>query len=139
MQEKKLWFILLLMNFYVSAQTKGVVVDESGKPIPYVNIWVENENIGTTSEENGEFSINVSDNKYLIFSAIGYETQRKISNVLDKIVLTSNAIELNEVIPFLLITIHCSKSFVSGDIDNLIIKLLSPDHFHSSFIERLMP
>jgi hypothetical protein len=25
----------------------------SNKPIPYVNIWVENENIGTTSEENG--------------------------------------------------------------------------------------
>ena len=78
MQENRLWLLLLLMSFYVSAQTKGVVVDESGKPIPYVNIWVENENIGTTSEENGEFSINVSDNKYLIFSAIGYETQRKI-------------------------------------------------------------
>lgn len=42
MQEKKLWLVLLLMSFYVSAQTKGVVVDESGKPIPYVNIWVEN-------------------------------------------------------------------------------------------------
>ena len=66
MQEKRLWLLLLLINFYVSAQTKGVVVDESGKPIPYVNIWVENENIGTTSEENGEFSINVSDNKVLI-------------------------------------------------------------------------
>jgi hypothetical protein len=44
----------------------------SNKPIPYVNIWVENENIGTTSEENGSFSIHVEDqNKVLIFSALG--------------------------------------------------------------------
>lgn len=42
MQEKRLWLVLLLMSFYVSAQTKGVVVDKSGKPILYVNIWVEN-------------------------------------------------------------------------------------------------
>ena len=84
---KYLFLILFSISFF--SQTKGIVVDESGKPIPYVNIWVENENIGTTSEENGAFSINVSDNKYLIFSAIGYVTQRKISNILDKIVLTS--------------------------------------------------
>jgi hypothetical protein len=36
------------------SQIKGIVLDESNKPIPYVNIW-ENENIGTTSEENGSF------------------------------------------------------------------------------------
>jgi hypothetical protein len=37
-------------------------------------IWVENENIGTTSEENGSFSIHVEDqNKVLIFSALGFE------------------------------------------------------------------
>ena len=73
MHKKRLWVIFLLMSFYVSAQTKGVVVDESGKPIPYVNIWVENENIGTTSEENGEFSIAASANKNLIFSILGFD------------------------------------------------------------------
>ena len=98
MQEKKLWFILLLMNFYVSAQTKGVVVDESGKPIPYVNIWVENENIGTTSEENGAFSINVSDNKFLVFSAVGFETAIAKLNESRKVVLKSVAYQLDEVL-----------------------------------------
>lgn len=52
---------------------------------------------------------------------------------------SSITVELNEVITSLLININCSKSFVSGDIDNLIIKLLSPDHFNSRFIERYMP
>ena len=51
---------LLLISFSLSAQIKGVVKDSiSGKPIAYVNIWVENENIGTTSEENGSFSLDI--------------------------------------------------------------------------------
>jgi hypothetical protein len=86
------------MSFYVSAQTKGVVVDESGKPIPYVNIWVENENIGTTSEENGAFSIADAENKILVFSAIGFETLKAKLNESGKIVLKSIAYQLDEVL-----------------------------------------
>ncbi|WP_420287222.1 carboxypeptidase-like regulatory domain-containing protein [Flavobacterium psychrophilum] len=67
--------LLFLVSFSITAQIKGVVKDSiSGKPIPYVNIWVQNENIGTTSEENGEFTISSTDkNKNLIFSALGFE------------------------------------------------------------------
>ena len=86
------------MSFYVSAQTKGVVLDESGKPVPYVNIWVENENIGTTSEENGEFSITAAENKILVFSAIGFETLKTILNNSGKVVLKSIAYQLDEVL-----------------------------------------
>ena len=73
MKENRLLILLLLISVTVMAQVKGIVVDESGKPIPYVNIWVENENIGTTSEENGEFSIADAANKNLIFSILGFE------------------------------------------------------------------
>ena len=66
--------VLFLKTFWVSAQTQGIVKDSlTGKPISYVNIWVENENIATTSEEDGTFFITVSGNKNLIFSALGYE------------------------------------------------------------------
>ena len=98
MQIKRLWLLLLLINFYVSAQTKGVVVDESGKPIPYVNIWVEDENIGTTSEENGEFSIIGVENKILVFSAIGFETLKAKLNESGKVVLKAIAYQLDEVV-----------------------------------------
>ena len=98
MLENRLWLVLLLIGFYVSAQTKGVVVDESGKPIPYVNIWVENENIGTTSEENGEFSITTAENKILVFSAIGFETLKAKLNESGKVVLKSIAYQLDEVV-----------------------------------------
>lgn len=48
--------ILLFLSISALAQQKGIVKDSISKqPIPYVNISVENENIGTTSEENGAF------------------------------------------------------------------------------------
>ena len=92
------FFFFLFLSFSFSAQTKGVVVDESGKPIPYVNIWVENENIGTTSEENGEFSIADTENKTLVFSAIGFETLKAKLNESGKVVLKSIAYQLDEVV-----------------------------------------
>ena len=98
MQENRLWLLLLLMNFNISAQTKGIVVDESGKPIPYVNIWVENENIGTTSEENGEFSFADDENKTLVFSAIGFETLKAKLNESGKVVLKAIAYKLDDVV-----------------------------------------
>ena len=76
MKKKKLLWLVLLIGSVVSAQVSGIVVDEYNKPISYVNIWVENENIGTTSEENGTFSINATGNKNLIFSALGYDKKR---------------------------------------------------------------
>jgi hypothetical protein len=74
MIEKRLWLLFVLWSFSVSAQIKGVVKDSvTGKPISYTNIWVENETIGVSSEENGEFSINTTKTKNLVFSALGYE------------------------------------------------------------------
>lgn len=72
---KQLYFLFSIISFTLSAQIKGVVKDSiSGKPIPFVSVWSENQNIGTTSEENGEFTINTNEkSKNLRFSALGFE------------------------------------------------------------------
>ena len=98
MIDKKVLWMILLMVSAVSAQIKGVVVDEFNKPISYVNIWVENENNSTTSEENGEFSINCLPNKSLIFSALGYEKRTIKAYDADRVILKINAFELSEVV-----------------------------------------
>ena len=49
----KYLIFLFFINFGVSAQVKGVITDTSGNPIPYVSIFVENQNKTATSEENG--------------------------------------------------------------------------------------
>lgn len=96
---RKFLGIVLLITINLAAQTKGIVKDSlTGSPISYVSVWVENENIGTTSEENGEFSINVNDkNKNLIFSVLGY--QRKVLKVSESgvVLMAPASLELNEV------------------------------------------
>lgn len=93
-------YIFLLFSCFVSAQIKGIVKDSlTGKPVPYVNIWVENENIGSTSEENGTFFINTTaKGKRLIFSTLGYEKNIiKASETLE-VNLKLTAYSLNEVV-----------------------------------------
>ncbi|WP_295333934.1 carboxypeptidase-like regulatory domain-containing protein [Flavobacterium sp.] len=79
-------------------EVKGVVVDENNQPIPYVNIWVENENIGTTSEEDGTFTLPVSETKRICFSALGYETRIVSATNVKSVVLYPKTLALNEVV-----------------------------------------
>ena len=100
MIEQRLFSLLIFISCSLSAQIKGVVKDSlTGKPIQYVNIWVENENIGSTSEENGTFSINTTaKGKRLIFSTLGYEKKIiKASETLE-VNLKLTAYSLNEVV-----------------------------------------
>ena len=62
MKDKIFFSVLFLTSISVWSQIKGIVKDSiTRKAIPYVSIWVENENNGTTSEEDGTFSISVSE------------------------------------------------------------------------------
>ena len=89
---------LVFVGFQMNAQIKGTVIDEFGNPIPYVNIWVDGESNGTTSNEDGSFIINSTKNKVLVFSAVGFETKRTTLNNGDKIILVSKIHKLNEVV-----------------------------------------
>jgi len=90
-------FSLIICNI-VSSQIKGVVVDDKNNPISYVNISVENQKKGATSEENGAFIIDCDKQDNLIFSALGFE--KKIIQAKDakKVVLNESSIHLEEVI-----------------------------------------
>lgn len=99
MQKKRPWIVLLLLSFYASAQIKGVVKDSvTGKPIPYANIWVENENSGASTEENGEFVINTNPNKNLIFSALGFVKKTVKASLVQVVKLSPKSYHLDDVV-----------------------------------------
>jgi hypothetical protein len=100
MKQRILLPLLLLINVLVFAQHKGIVTDSiSGKPIPFVSVWSENQNIGTTSEENGEFSINTNEkSKKLIFSALGFEKKSVKISEAKNVKLIPVAYQLDEVV-----------------------------------------
>ncbi len=79
-------------------QLKSLVINsETKEKIPFVNIWVENENIGTTSNQQGIFELAIKTPQIIIFSAIGYETKRIPSDsITDVVALSPSAIQLDE-------------------------------------------
>lgn len=79
----------------------GQVVDEKGEPIIGATIKIENSNVGTITNTNGEFIIDAHVGDRLIISYVGYEAKNititeKTNNY--KIVLTENSEILDEVV-----------------------------------------
>ena len=79
------WIFILSINFSnsLSAQqvtakiveVRGTIIDSAGV-LPGVSIIVKNrQNIGTTTDLNGKFVLNVPENAVLVFSMVGYENQ----------------------------------------------------------------
>ena len=74
-------FLLLVATFllfaaYGFAQTRtvtGTVTDETGNPISNASVLIKGTNTGTSTDNNGAFTINVPDSRNtLVFSAVGY-------------------------------------------------------------------
>mgnify|MGYP000353785577 CR=1 FL=1 len=83
------------------AQRSGKVIDSTtNDPIPYVNIWIESTDEGTSSDINGSFLIeDLMPGQYLIFSAVGYDTKRiAASDLKSTISLNSIITNLDEVV-----------------------------------------
>ncbi|WP_276978017.1 DUF5686 and carboxypeptidase regulatory-like domain-containing protein [Flavobacterium filum] len=76
-------FIFIFFNLISNAQVKGIVSDENGNPLPYVNIYIENTYIGTTSNEKGQYELQVQNKEQVtvIFQYLGYKTQKQILNI----------------------------------------------------------
>jgi hypothetical protein len=104
--------LFLLISCSLNAQIKGVVKDSiTGKPIPYVNIWVEHENNGTTSKEDGTFEIKTAKDKPLFFSIVGYNSKKAILNSKNEVLLSQKIIELENID---IITLKKSESLLVG-------------------------
>jgi len=54
----------------------GTVVDETGLPLPGVNIIIEGSSIGTQTDFDGEYSLNAKKGDVLLFSFIGFQSQK---------------------------------------------------------------
>jgi hypothetical protein len=117
----KQFIFLFLITFSLSAQVKGIVKDNStGESIPFVNIWVENENIGTTTEMDGSFSITVNGkDKNLIFSVLGYETKTLKQSEFMNVDLKPTLYELNEIT---VLKKKHTKFLEIGNVDNTIMQ-----------------
>jgi TonB-linked SusC/RagA family outer membrane protein len=82
-------------------EVKGTVKDAKGEAIPGANVLVKGTTLGTTTDLDGKYFLNVPDeNSVLIFSSIGYNTQEVNiggRSVID-LVLLDDVKQLGEVV-----------------------------------------
>lgn len=104
--------IVLFAYFLISAflaigqsLIKGTIVDGKGEPIPFVNIGIVDTHIGTISELNGDFELNVPkeyEHQSLLVSCVGYHRQKfAIAEIKDQdlqISMEENVSQLQEVV-----------------------------------------
>ena len=98
-----LFTLVCCVGFTAHAQTttvKGTVVSaEDGQPIPGVNVLIEGTTMGSSTDFDGFYSIEVPDGATLVFSYIGMmETKVLVSQATHNVVLETSTTGLDEVI-----------------------------------------
>lgn len=73
----KLLFAFVLFSSFSFAQIKGKVTDSKGNVLPYASVTIEKTYIGTSTNENGEYELNVKKpgTYTLVFQILGYKTK----------------------------------------------------------------
>ena len=101
-QKVTLIYLLLFSVFAFSQQIKvtGTIKDNSGYPLPGVNIVEDGTQNGVTSDFDGKFSISANKGSIITFTYVGFKTQ---TITVDKsvnldLVLTDDVAKLDEIV-----------------------------------------
>ena len=104
MIKNSLLSIFLTLAFGLSSyaqQITGSVSDDNGIPLPGASIVIQGSSSGTTTDFDGNFSIETSQGSTLVISYVGYESQQIVvgsspinvqlisDNALDEVVVTA--------------------------------------------------
>ena len=105
----------------------GTVTDQDGETLPYVTIIIRGTNIGTTSDENGIYEINITDDVTLIFSYMGFrdhEVSTEGQTRLNVVLLEDN-VRLDEVVVTgynLVERRHLASSIETVDMERMVTR-----------------
>ncbi len=105
------------IGFPMFAQITGIVNDTEGKPLSTVNIFIEDTFTGTTTNDEGIYHLNVSEQKTytVVYKYLGFKTEKQTVNVntfpitidvvleeeeftLDEVVINANENPANRII-----------------------------------------
>ncbi len=108
---KQLYLIcFLLVSTIATSQVIGKVTDTEGVPLPFVNVYIENSYIGTTTNDDGNYKLDTDgyqddnlDKATVVFQFLGFKTLKK-ELLLDKkttilnIILEPETFSLDQVV-----------------------------------------
>ena len=95
---RKLITVLFLLTSLVGlTQTNGVVIDQTGESLSFVSIYSYELKVGTITDFDGRFELEVPNGTKLVFSFIGYKTDTLIGSENMNTTLKDNTLELGQV------------------------------------------
>tara|TARA_R100000935_G_scaffold53788_1_gene81901 strand:+ start:1276 stop:3951 length:2676 start_codon:yes stop_codon:yes gene_type:complete len=98
---KKILFIFILLcvpGFLLAQQVTGTVTDDTGVPLPGVNVFEKNTENGTTTDFDGNYAISVNGTATLVFSYVGFEPREEaVANRSTINVKLQDGVSLGEV------------------------------------------
>lgn len=119
-----LFLFLFPFSFSMAQMIQGTVVNDAEQKISNVSIYIDGTKIGTTSKEDGSFSLNLPSKNIgnIIFQKEDYETfATPVSEVLNKklkvVLLKTNTIEEVIIIPF---TEEAYKNYINYFLNTFI-------------------
>ena len=96
---KHISFTIFLLSLAITAlggSIDGLVTDEDGSPVPFVTVYIEGTTIGTTTNSEGNYHLDLKDGFYtIVFRYVGFKTQAKGVTVSGQ---TELNITLNKVV-----------------------------------------
>ena len=100
---KNLLFLSILLPVFAIGQSavKGTVSEqESGLPLPGVNVLVKNSNTGTTTDFDGNYELSANVGDIIVFSYVGFSTQEVTFNGQSPLNITmyEDASALDEIV-----------------------------------------
>ncbi len=84
------------------------IIQESGRPLPGVNVYIKGTSIGTQTDFDGRYTIDVPQGKTLVYSYVGYQEEEipiyastmnvnlDIDNTLDEVIVSAQGIKKEE-------------------------------------------
>jgi len=93
-------FCLSITLSMAQSGISGKVTDETGEPLPGVNVTIEGTATGTVTGLDGNFNLSADEGSVLLFSFVGYQTQRLTvgSRTSYNITLEPDVQQLSEVV-----------------------------------------
>jgi len=91
--------LLVQISFAQERMVSGIVSDNSGMPIPGVNVVIKGTTSGTQTDFDGKFSIKATPSQTLVFSFVGMKTKEVVaSSATLNVTMADNSVELEGVV-----------------------------------------
>ncbi|MFZ0598933.1 MAG: carboxypeptidase-like regulatory domain-containing protein, partial [Flavobacterium sp.] len=95
-----LLFLFSTVAIFAQQQVSGVVKDNSGNPLPGVNIVEKGTNNGVSTDIDGSYKITVKEGASLVFTYMGFNSVTRLANAsqIDVSLAEESGQNLDEVV-----------------------------------------